>query len=205
MSPGLTFAVIIFSVGALLLLGWLYATAGNARSIPMLGTSILFFVMPIMFAPVGLLSFALGMWALVAFEEGLKALASQREQARINRFWLVALFGIWELTVDKPFWGFAVAQSGESWDRLALVGWVYATSLPVLMHIVTAAIYAFAFREKRLWAAFLASWLLHMTFNEAVGHFGVSPAAALIETVVLASILAFLLRKAKLSTTASDC
>ncbi|HEV2079978.1 MAG TPA: hypothetical protein VGR19_08825, partial [Allosphingosinicella sp.] len=165
MVPGIAFAVITFSVGVLLLLGWLYATAENPSSGAMLRKSILFFAVPIMLAPTELFQFPLGMWALVACEEGLKAFASRREQARINRFWLVALFGIWELTVDKPFWGFVVAQSGESWDRLALVGLVFATALPVLMHTVTAAIYAFAFDEKRLWAAFLASWLLHTTIN----------------------------------------
>lgn len=200
MGPGVVFAVITFSVGVLLLLGWLYATTGNPRSWAMLRKSFLFFAVPIMLlAPAQLFQFPLGMWALVACEEGLKAFASRREQARINRFWLVALFGIWELTVDKPFWGLVVAQSGESWDRLALIGLVYATTLPVLMHTVTAAIYALAFDEKRLWAAFLASWLLHTTFNEAVDYFGLSPAAAAIETVILGGVLALLLRQSKQS------
>lgn len=199
MGPSLAFAVITFSVGVLLLLGWLYATAANPRSGAMLRKSLLFFAVPIMLAPTELFQFPLGMWALVACEEGLKALALRREDARINRFWLVALFGIWELTVDKPFWGFAVAHSRESWDPLALLGLVYATALPVLMHTVTAAIYAFAFDEKRLWAALLASWLLHTAFNEAVDYFGLSPAAAVIETLILGGVLVLLLRKAKQS------
>jgi len=37
-------------------------------------------------------------------EEGLKAFASTREQNRQDKFWLVALFGVWELALDKPFW-----------------------------------------------------------------------------------------------------
>lgn len=188
MGTGATYAFVTFMAGVLLLLGWLYATAGNPRSGAMLGKSLLLFAVPIMLAPTQLFQFPLGMWALVACEEGLKVFASTREQSRVDKFWLVALFGIWELTVDKPFWGIDVAQSGVSWDRLAMAGFLYATALPVLMHVVTAAIYAFTF-ERRLWAAFIASWTVHTAFNEAVDYFGLSPTAAIIETTILGIIL----------------
>ena len=188
MGPGATYAIVTFVAGLLLLLGWLYATARNPRSGAMLGKSFLLFAVPIMFLPAHLFQFPLGMWVLVACEEGLKAFGSTREQNRVDKFWFVCLFGIWELTVDKPFWGFAVAQSGESWDRFAIAGFAYATALPVLMHAVTAAIYAFTF-ERRLWAALLTSWVVHTAFNEAVDYFGVSPMAAIIETIVLGLIL----------------
>jgi hypothetical protein len=188
MGPGATYALITFFAGVMLLLGWLYATTGNPRSGAMLGKSCLLFAVPIMLTPAQLFQFPLGMWALVACEEGLKAFGSTREENRVDKFWFVCLFGIWELTVDKPFWGFAVAQSGESWDRLAIAGSVYATALPVLMHAVTAAIYAFTFK-RRLWAAFLTSWAVHTAFNEAVGYFGVSLMAAIIETAILGIIL----------------
>jgi hypothetical protein len=191
MGTGGTFAIVTFTAGVLCLLGWLYATTDNPRSWAMLKKSLLLFALPIMFAPTKLFQFPLGMWALVAFEEGLKAFASTREDNRDNKFWLVALFGIWELTVDKPFWGLVLAQSGESWDRLSLVGLAYATALPVLMHAVTAAIYAFAF-ERKIWAAFIASWMVHTAFNESVDYFGLSQLAAIIQTAILTIILASL-------------
>jgi hypothetical protein len=129
------------------------------------------------------------MWAWVACEEGLKTFASTREQNREDKFWLVALFGIWELTIDKPFWGLVLAQSGESWDRLSMIGLVYATALPVLMHAVTAAIYAFTF-QRRLWAAFIASWIVHAVFNESVDYFSSSSlGVAIAQTAILALML----------------
>jgi hypothetical protein len=188
MGPGTTFAIVTFCAGVLLLLGWGFATAGNPRAGAMLRKSLLLFVLPIMFIPTGWLSFPLGMWVLVSIEEGLKAFASTRENKRLDKFWLVSLFGIWELTVDKPFWAPAVEQTG-SWDRLAMAGFLYATALPVLMHTVTAAIYAFTFRG-RLWAAFAASWVVHTAFNETVTYFELSPTAAIIETVILGGLLA---------------
>lgn len=177
-----------FLAGALLLLGWLYATAGNPRCGAILKSSLWLFALPIIFTPGGWLEIHVGMWALVAFEEGLKTFASTREQNRVDRFWLVSLFGIWELMLDKPFWGLTLAQPMANWGRVEVSGLVYATALPVLMHAVTASIYAFAF-EKRLWLAFVVSWLVHFAFNEAVGYFDLSVPAAIIETVVLVVIL----------------
>ena len=194
MGPGATYAVVTFTAGILCLLGWLYATTDNPRSWAILRKSPLLFVAPIMVAPAQLFQFPFGMWALVAFEEGLKAFASTREPSHENKFWLVALFGIWELAIDKPFWGLVLAQSGETWDRLSLVGLAYATALPVLMHTVTAGIYAFTF-ERRLWAAFLASWMVHTSFNESVDYFGLSPVLAITQTAILALMLAALFGK----------
>jgi hypothetical protein len=194
MGPGATYAIVTFSTGILCLLGWLYATAGNPRSGAILKKSLLLFALPIVLAPTQLFQFSFGMWVLVACEEGLKAFASTREERRNDKFWLIALFGIWELTIDKPFWGLVLAQPGESWDRLALSGILYATALPVLMHLVTAAIYAFTF-ERRLWAAFVLSWAVHTAFNEAATYFFLSPIAVVIETAVLAAILMFILRR----------
>jgi hypothetical protein len=101
----------------------------------------------------------------------------------------VLLFGVWELTLDKPFWGLVVAQSTESWDRVSLVGLVLATTIPVLMHAVTAAIYAFWF-EGRLWAAFVTSWVIHTAYNESIAYFGLSPVVQLTQVVGLTLLLA---------------
>lgn len=193
MGPGATYALITFLVGVLLLLAWLYATAANPRSGAILRKSVLLFALPIMVFPGGWILFHLGMWASVACEEGLKAFASTRERNRVDRFWLIALFGIWELTLDKPFWGLVFAQPIANWDRVEIIGLVYATALPALMHTVTASIYAFAF-DKRIWPAFITSWAVHWTFNEAVHYFDLSVSAAVFETIILGFILVGILK-----------
>lgn len=192
MSPGATYALITFLIGVMLLLGWLFATAENPRSGALLKKSLLYFALPIILTPGAWFQHHLGMWSLVAFEEGLKTFASTREQDRVDRFWFVALFGIWELTLDKPFYGLLLAEPIANWHRVEVLGLVYASALPVLMHTVTAAIYAFVF-EMRLWAAFIASWLVHATFNGTVDYFGLSAAAAVAESAVLATVLAVIL------------
>ncbi len=191
MGPGATYATITFIAGVLCLLGWLYATADNPRSSAILKKSLWLFVLPVLLTPAPFFTFPLGMWALVAFEEGVKAFASTREQDAKNRFWLLSLFGVWELTLDKPFWGLVVAQSAESWDRASLFGLALATVIPVVMHAVTAAIYAFCF-EGRLWAAFITSWLIHTAYNESVEYFGLAPAVQLTQVAILTILLAAL-------------
>jgi hypothetical protein len=194
MSPGPTYGLITFLIGILLLLAWLYATAGNPRSGTMLKKSLLLFALPIIFSPAGYLTFPLGAWVWIACEEGLKAFASTRERDRLDRFWLVTLFGIWELTVDKPFWGYFLAPQIANWGRVDVGELIYATVLPVLMHTVTAAIYAFT-AERRIWVALIASWTLHVAFNEAVNRLGFSPEIMALETLILASMLGWILRR----------
>jgi len=194
MSPGSTYAVVTFLIGILCLLGWLYTTADNPRSTAILKKSLWLIVVPMLLTPAPLFTFPLGLWVLVAFEEGVKAFASTREREQRDKFWLVALFGVWELTLDKPFWGLVIAQSTESWDRASLFGLALATAIPVLMHTVTAAVYAFRF-EGRLWAAFMTSWLIHTTYNESVDYFGVTLAAQLTQVVTLSILLSVLLPK----------
>lgn len=192
MSPGATYALITFLAGVILLLGWLYVTAANPRCGAILRKSIWLFALPIMFFPGGWVQLHVGMWASVACEEALKAFASTREQRRADRFWLVALFGVWELMLDKPFWGLGLAQSATGWDRVEVIGLVYVTALPALMHSVTASLYAFAF-ERRIWIAFIASWMVHWAFNLAVDYFDLSVSAAIYETIILGLILTVVL------------
>ena len=144
--------------------------------------------LPMIFTPGRWLLVHVGMWAVVAFEEGVKAFASTREQNRIDRFWLISMFGIWELILDKAPGALFFDQPAPNGSALQIVGLLYATALPVLMHIVTAAVYAFAF-ERRVWAAFLVSWFVHLAFNEAVHYFDLSMSASLTETVVLVVLL----------------
>jgi hypothetical protein len=159
----------------------------------MLSKSLLLFAIPIVFAPTHWVVRVFGIWVWLGCEEGLKAFASTREEKVLDKFWLVALFGIWELALDKPFWGLVLAQSGGSWDRLSLAGAAYATALPALMHAVTAAIYAFT-PERRLWAALLVSWTIHASFNGAALYFYLSPVAVILETVILCALLATVFR-----------
>lgn len=202
MGPGATYAFVTFVAGLLLFLGWFYATADNPRSGAIFRKSLLLFALPIVLSPASLFRFPLGMWVLVAWEEGLKAFASTREQSRVNKFWLVTLFGIWELTIDKPFWGFLLSHD-QGWDRLAMAAFLYATALPVLMHAVTAAIYAFVF-DRRLWAAFIVCWLLHTAYNESADFFGLSVQAAMTQTIILATVLVgVFLRQRRLASTST--
>jgi hypothetical protein len=188
MGPAGTYALMTFATGVLLLLGWLYRNIDNPRCGAILKKSLLLFALPMLFWPAFLFNFPLGMFMSIGCEEGLKAFASTREEDRRDKFWLVSLFGIWELALDKPFWGFVLTQSNTGWDRLSMIGLVYATALPVLMHTVTAATYAFNF-ERRLWAAFVTSWAIHAVFNETVDYFSPSPAVVITQTAVLLVML----------------
>lgn len=190
-----SYSLMTFTSGVLLLLGWLYANIDNPRCAAILKRSALLFLLPMLFWPGSFVRHLhLGIWIAAACEEALKAYASTREQNHKNKFWLVVLFGIWELTVDKPFWGLVLAKSGGSLDRIELVGFVCATALPVLMHAVTAGIYAFV-SDQRIWVAFVASWVIHSTFNWTVGHFGLSVPLAIIQTGVLTILLVAALRQ----------
>jgi hypothetical protein len=195
MDSGSIFALVAFLVGIFLLLGWLYVMVGNQRSSRIFKKSLLFFVVPMLLFPPNLLGYPLSMFFLVTCEEALKALAARGERGRMNRFWLVSLFGIWELVLTKPLWGAAAAQSNVNFDGFQLAGLLYAAILPVFMHAVTAAIYAFRFRGH-LWAALAAAWMVHIAFNLSVGYFGVSVTAALVETVTLVVILLIVLPRA---------
>lgn len=188
MGPAGTYALVTFATGVLLLLGWLYANIDNPKAGAILKKSLLLFALPILLWPGFLFRFPLGMFVSIGCEEGLKAFASTREQNQQDKFWLISLFGVWELALDKPVWGLVLANSGDISDRLSLMGWVLATALPVLMHAVTAAIYAFAL-ERRLWAALLMSWAIHAAFNASVDYFSPTPAVVVIQTAILIVML----------------
>ena len=184
MGPAGTYALVTFATGGLLLLAWLYANIDNPRSGAILKKSLLLFVLPMLFWPSFLFRFPLGMFVAIGCEEGLKAFASTREQDPQDKFWLVTLFGVWELALAKPMWGLVLAASDQISDRLSLIGLVFATALPVLMHAVTAAIYASAL-ERRLWAALLISWAVHAAFNESANYFALTPAVDVTKAAIL--------------------
>ena len=188
MSPPATYALATFLTGVISLLIWLYFTADNPRSVSILGKSLLFFVAPMIFSPEGLIRFPLAMFVWVACEEALKAFASTREELPFNRFWLVSLFGVWELTLSKPFWAIALARTPSEFTRADMAIFVVGTALPALMHVVTAAVYAFRFR-KNLWAAFIICFALHAAWNVIAPNLVYSITADLSEAVVLVILL----------------
>ena len=185
-------AVLAFGVGVILLLVWAYLTTDNPRSNRLLLKSCWLFVLPgaaIWALPDGIYRFPLSMWVAVLIEECLKVFAAKTEPDPRNRFALIVLFGIWELMLAKSMGVVAGDRLPAEWGRPEAIALVLAAVVPVLMHMVTAAIYAFRF-GRRLWAAFVASWAVHTAFNEGVHLFGISPLASLTKLAVLAILFA---------------
>jgi hypothetical protein len=164
------YPLLTFATGLILLMGWFYVTAANPRAGKLLLKSVGFFVVPAGIAaavPDRIVQLPFSMWVLVLIEEALKATAAATEPEPMNRFWLVVLFGIWELTLSKTVRG---VEQFATYAMLtpAQAGGIAAMGvITVLMHAVTAEVYAFRFRG-RLAAAFAASWVLHVSFNESV-------------------------------------
>ena len=185
-------AILAFGVGVILLLLWAYFTTDNPRSNRLLLKSSWLFVLPgaaIWALPDSIYRFPLSMWFAVLIEECLKFYAARTEPRPRDRFALIALFGIWELMLAKSVGMLTGDRLPANWGRPEAIMLLLAAMVPVLMHIVTAAIYAFRFRG-RLWAAFVASWAVHTAFNEAVDLFGISPLFSGAELIVLAILLA---------------
>jgi hypothetical protein len=182
MSAPQLYALVTCLAGSILLLGWLYVTTGNPRWSTILLKSVLLFVLPalvIVALPDALFRFPLSMWVLVLIEESLKAIASATERDPMDRFFLVVLFGIWELVWVKPLWGLNHFSVLEGWSNLQLAGLTVAGIITVLMHSVTAEIYAFRL-ARNLPLALLLSWVFHTAFNESIDLFGVSLVSCLL-------------------------
>jgi hypothetical protein len=129
----------------------------------------------------------LSLWLLTFLEEALKATAAKTERGSHNRFWLISLFGIWELMLAKPLWGFRHAAVLDTFSAVGLAGLTAAGVLAVLMHCVTAEIYAFRFKQ-RIPVALGVCWLFHTAYDEAVGLLGVSLVSGLVLLLPLALI-----------------
>ncbi|MDT9600009.1 hypothetical protein [Sphingosinicella rhizophila] len=167
------FVTLCFGAGVLSLLGWAYLTIDRPRSNQLLVKSIWLFVLPgaaIVALPNSLFLFPLSMWALVFVEECLKAFASRTKVSSLDRFWLIVLFGIWELMLVKSMRPFTDDFVLSHWHRFEVLGLVVAACGAVLMHTVTAAIYAFHFQRKT-WAALGTCWAIHTIYNEVMSLF----------------------------------
>jgi hypothetical protein len=176
MSPAHLYSLITLAMGSILLMGWFYCTAANPRSRKLLLKSFGFFVVPIGVAltvPDDVLQFPLALWLVVLVEESLKATAAATESKSMNRFWLVSLFGIWELTLAKTMWGIEQVVTLSALTSAQAIGVALSGVITVLMHAVTAELYAFRF-GGRLAAAFAATLVFHVGFNETVTFIGTS-------------------------------
>ena len=177
MSSGALLSLTLLAAGLALLLGWLALTLDNPRLPILLRKCVVFFILPgsLMVVipgvvPMSMLGgFPIGalLLASVLAEEFLKVSAARSEHRPLDKFALVMLFGILELLLVKPIGPFfAGAMLGE-WSRWGLIGITMGGLLAVLMHSVTAALYAFRFAERPL-LGFITCFAIHATYNFVV-------------------------------------
>jgi hypothetical protein len=192
MTPSIFYATATFLVGLLLLLLWLYLSADTARSVTILTKSVVIFVLPsaVLAAalPSRVLAFRLGVWIAVLIEECLKAVASVTEKERSSRFFLVVLFGVWEFALVKPLGALLHPALLDSLDTFELTGLTIRGLIVVLMHTVTAELYAFKF-AKNIMIPLCISCVLHIIFDETINSFAYSLLSALIWFVLLLILL----------------
>ena len=191
MSVSYLTALVTFAAGFLLLLGWAYLTTDNPRSNRLLAKSLWLFVLPsaaLWALPDRIYAFPLSMWVASLVEECLKLWGASTEPKTRDKFWLVALFGIWELMLAKAVWSVTGGQIPGDWGRSDILVVAIAAAVVVLMHSLTAVIYAFHF-QGRPWLALLAAWALHTIFNESADLLGISPMASVARAIPLLILL----------------
>jgi hypothetical protein len=177
MSSGALIALCLFAAGAAALLVWLLQTIDNPRRAALLRKSMVFFILPgallvaIQFvAPLPLivpLHPLLIILLLMLIEEFLKFSAARSEQRPADKFALAMLFGIFELLLSKPIGPLLGGAFYGEWSRWGYVGITLGGLLALLMHSVTAALYAFRFTRRR-WVGLIACFALHTTYNMAM-------------------------------------
>lgn len=160
------FVGVTFFCGVLLLIGWSLATRKNPKRRALFKKSLWLFALPIMLVPWSIMDIPFILLLVILFEEGLKVIGAYSENERWNRFWLVVLYGLWELTIDKPLRGLAISEELDAWANCQVLLLILAAILPVLMHGITAAIYAFP-KKRYLWASYIFSSTIHFLYNEA--------------------------------------
>ena len=200
MTPALLYVNLSFCCGLSLLLLWAYIIHKQTRSYTVLLKSVVIFVLPgalIVSAPFNLSNVAFGGLISVLIEEILKLIGALAEKGLRNRFFIVVLFGIWELMLVKPLWGLAYASTLAGWTSLQVVGLMAASLVTVLMHSVTAEVYARQLTKStnlltRLSSALGLGWIIHATFNVSVDAFGVSLSVTLLQLIILSGLFLWL-------------
>lgn len=183
MSSATLLAFALFASGLVSLLLWLALMLGNPRLAPILRKAVVFFLLPgalmvvipivapTLVFPLLVAGGALGALALllllVLFEEFLKLSASRSEVRPYDKFAFAMLFGIAELMLSKPLSPLLLGEFMGEWSRWGLVGLVIGGILAMMMHSVTAALYAFKFAEQP-WLGLLTCFALHAFYNFVV-------------------------------------
>jgi hypothetical protein len=184
-----------------------WSLAANQCAAPIGGLiklSILYFLVPLLLVTAMAHSISgyllIFMPFMVLLEEWLKRLAGYQVFAKKRSiFFLVALFGIWELAASKSLIPFL-----PGWKAIAsgwgLVAFIWLASLPTVMHTATAAIYAFYPTRHGT----LRYWIcvgVHWAFNESrelyadVPFSDLSPLLLIIDSAIWVILLSCLILK----------
>lgn len=206
-SSGALLALTLFASGLASLLLWIALMLGNPRQAPILRKSVVFFllpgalmiVIPIVAPPVLVLPYLLlGPWTVlgilllfVLIEEFLKSSAARSESRPYDKFAFAMLFGIFELALAKPLLPLVAGDLMGEWSRWGLAGLAIGAMLAMMMHTVTAALYAFKFPD-RPWLGLLTCFAIHAFYNFVVTVF-LSVALVVIAAIIFAIFLIVLL------------
>lgn len=202
-SSGALLALTLFASGLVSLLIWFALMLGNPRLLPILRKAVVFFLLPgalMIVIPIvapGLLIrpiILLGGWVIVAFflllillEEFLKSSASRSEPQPYDKFAFAMLFGIGELMLSKPLTPLIAGSMMGEWSRWGLAGYVAGAMLAMLMHSVTAALYAFRFANSP-WLGLFTCFAIHAVYNFLVIAF-LNVGVAIVIALVCAALL----------------
>ena len=119
-----------------------------------------------------------GVIGLVFVEEAIKFRAARLRKSGIQAFALVSLFGIYELALIKP-----VLMRGMNGSANEMF-WLQSSLLPALsLHVLTAAIYAFHFRQRPA-TQFAICAGLHSLFNLAADQSHIVGPAIWLATII---------------------
>lgn len=152
------------------LLLWHFVAPGQRKSMALLMKSAGLFILPVSVTYLLPFSHVFGsMWVPIgiAVEETLKTVAALTERDLRDRFRLISLFGIWEAMLAKPVWAIVNAQSFSEWSDWGIVYITLTTTVVILMHAATAAIYSSASR-KRVLFSFCVCYSIHLLYNTFV-------------------------------------
>lgn len=178
-TMGKAMPFVTFLLGCIVFFGWLLFTKADETGISILRQSLLWFLLlPILLLiPLAIaasivdlaladilppaLRYVATIFGMVLFEEAIKLSAARDRRSGIQAFALVSLYGIYELALIRPFmvWGVSASENEIFWFQISV--------LPAMaLHVLTAAIYAFHFRQSPAIQLSICSGI-HFLFNIA--------------------------------------
>lgn len=163
------YSTLMIIAGGVTLLIWAVLTKEHADWERILIVSVPIILLPIMLLFVSYQFVFHGSIILMLagpfIEEAVKQWSSRREKSPRDGFYLVSLFGVWELVVVKPLLPYASNwQLPSATSQVMLLAVI--SIIPLLMHTITALIYSFYLR-KRPWIQYLIGCGIHVCFNES--------------------------------------